>query len=48
MLELYPDTAGEIVFTHDVSSWKSVDIALADFMDATKVLGYLSMLFQAL
>ena len=33
-----PDTAGEIVFTHDVSSWKSVDIALADFMDATKVL----------
>ena len=32
------DTAGEIVFTHDVSSWKSVDIALADFMDATKVL----------
>ena len=21
-----PDTAGEIVFTHDVSSWKSVDL----------------------
>ena len=32
------DTAGEIVFTHDVSAWKSVDVALADFMDATKVL----------
>ena len=34
-----PDTAGEIVFTHDVSSWKSVDLPLADFMDATKTLG---------
>jgi hypothetical protein len=33
-----PDTAGEIVFTLDVSAWKSVDLPLADFMDATKVL----------
>lgn len=34
-----PDTSGEIEFTHEVSAWKSVDIALADFMDATKTVG---------
>ena len=37
MLEPILDTAGEIVFTHDVSSWKSVDLAEQTLWMLTKI-----------